>query len=158
KVGLTPKRDANGHPLCTQTDISVLMKWLIEPRLFAVPGVANVSTYGMVDKQYQVLVSPTNLRANGVTLDQVKTAVRQSVAYARAGYLDRANQRLAIQYATRIKKPDDLANTVVAYRPADTAGGKGTPILLGQVATLTTGNAPLVGDGVVNDHEGLLVV
>jgi CzcA family heavy metal efflux pump len=158
KVGLTPKRDANGHPLCTQTDISVLMKWLIEPRLFAVPGVANVSTYGMLDKQYQVLVRPTNLRANGVTLDQVKTAARQAVTYGSAGYLDTANQRLAIQYATRIKQPADLANTVVAYRSADASGGKGTPILLGQVATLTTGNAPLVGDGVVNDHEGLLVV
>src|SRR5437763_1637699 len=81
KVGLTPKKGPDGKPLCTQTDISVLMKWVIEPRLFAVPGVANVSTYGLIDKQYQVLVRPAQLRAAGVTLEQVRQAARQAVAH-----------------------------------------------------------------------------
>jgi CzcA family heavy metal efflux pump len=166
KIGLIPARDAAGRPLCTQTDISVLMKWVIEPRLFAVPGVANVSTYGLLDKQYQVLVRPADLRANGVTLEQVKQSARQAVAYGSAGYHDTPNQRLAVQYETRVRQPEDLAKAVVAFRPAEpispgqktAPGGKGAPVLLGQVATLTTGIAPPVGEGVVNDHEGLLVV
>jgi CzcA family heavy metal efflux pump len=156
KIGLTPKKDEAGRPRCTQTDISVLMKWVIEPRLFAVPGVANVSTYGMLDKQFQVLVRPAQLRAAGVTLDQVKLAARQAVAHGSAGYLDTPGQRRAIQYATRVDGPEDLARAVVAYRRS--TSGASAPILLGSVATLTTGNPLPVGEGVVNDEPGLLVV
>src|SRR5262245_2244484 len=68
KIGLKPKAADQlqpGEPVLTQTDVSVLMKWVIEPRLRAVPGVANVSTYGLHDRQYQVLVKPEELRARG---------------------------------------------------------------------------------------------
>jgi CzcA family heavy metal efflux pump len=158
KIGLTPKRGEDGKPLCDQTDVSVAMKWIIEPKLFAVPGVANVSTYGLLDKQYQVLVRPDKLRANGVTLDQVKAAARQAVAYGSAGYHDTPSQRLAVQYATRVRDPKDLGDAVVAHRVPLAGSGPAAPVLLKDVAELTTGNPPSVGDGVVNDEPGLLVV
>jgi CzcA family heavy metal efflux pump len=144
-IGLTPKEGK------TQTDVSTLMKWVIEPRLLAVPGVANVSTYGLHPMQYQVLVRPADLRAHGVTLDQVKVAVKQAAVYASAGFHDTPNQRLAIQYTTRIERPADLERTVVAFR-------QGQPVLLGQVATVVTGNPPKIGEGVINDEAGLFVV
>src|SRR5437016_3512235 len=34
KIGLKPKLK-DGKPLCSQTDVSVLMKWVIEPKLMA---------------------------------------------------------------------------------------------------------------------------
>jgi CzcA family heavy metal efflux pump len=156
KIGLTPKKGPDGKPLCTQTDVSMWMKWNIEPRLMAVPGVANVSTYGLLDKQYQILVRPDELRAQGITLDQVKTAVRQAVVYGSAGFFDSPNQRLAVQYATSIVKPEDLGRVVIGQRTG--ADGVPAPVLLSQVAILQTGNPPSVGDGVVNDEPGLLVV
>ncbi len=154
KLGLTPKAKDKlqpGEPLLTQTDISVIMKWVVEPRLLAVPGVANVSTYGMHPRQYQVLVKPADLRDHGVTLEQVKRAAAQSSVYASAGFHDTPNQRLALQYTTRIDQPADLGETAVAHR-------NGQPILLRQVADITTGNPPPIGEGVVNDEAGLLVV
>src|SRR5437016_5124242 len=57
-IGLAPKTAKQlkpGEKQIDQTDVSVAMKWIIEPRLRAVPGVANVSTYGLQHKQYQVL-------------------------------------------------------------------------------------------------------
>jgi CzcA family heavy metal efflux pump len=154
KIGLTAKPKDQlepGEPLLTQTDVSVLMEWVIRPRLLAVPGVANVSTYGTHPRQYQVLIKPAELREHGVTLDQVKQSVRQSVVYGSAGFHDTPNQRLAVQYTTRLDRPSDLSKTVVAYR-------KGQPLMLGQVATVTTGNPPHIGEGVINDEPGLLVV
>jgi CzcA family heavy metal efflux pump len=149
KLGLTPKK---GHvPPLDQTDVSVLMKWVIEPRLRAVAGVANVSTYGLHDRQYQILVKPADLRDHGLTLNQVRDATKQAVVYGSAGFHDTPNQRLAIQHQTRVERFTDLAQTVVAHR-------KGEPILLGQVATLVSGNPPHIGEGVVNDESGLLVV
>ncbi len=150
KLGLTPKHRP-GVPDLSQTDISVAMKWEIEPRLLAVPGVANVSTYGYHDKQYHVLVKPDKLRDFGLTLDQLKLSAKQAAVYGSAGYHDTDNQRAAIQYATRIDGPDDLGQAVVAHR-------NNQPVLLREVATLTTGNAPFIGEGVVNDEAGLLVV
>jgi CzcA family heavy metal efflux pump len=163
KIGLKPKAPdqlEKGEPLLSQTDVSVLMKWVIEPRLYAVPGVANVSTYGLHHKNYQVLVRPSDLRDYGVTLQQVKDAVAEAAPYGSAGFHDTAGQRLPVHYQTRITSPADLGRTVVAHR-------KGQPVLLSQVATLTTGNPPHIGEGVVANRDaqgaisseaGLLVV
>jgi CzcA family heavy metal efflux pump len=154
KLGLKPKREEDlqpGEPRLTQTDISVLMKWMVEPRLLAVPGVANVSTYGMQPRQYQVLVKPQVLRDHGVTLEQVKRAAGDSAVYASPGFHDTPNQRLALQYTTHIDDPSDLGKTVVVRH-------NGQPVLLRQVADITTGNPPPIGEGVVNDDAGLLVV
>jgi Cu/Ag efflux pump CusA len=149
KLGLTPKKGR--VPPLDQTDVSVAMKWIIEPRLRAVAGVANVSTYGLHDRQYQILVKPADLRDHGLTLDQVRQVTKQAVVYGSAGFHDTPNQRLAIQHQTRVERFEDLGRTVIAHR-------KGEPILLGQVASLTTGNPPHIGEGIVNDEPGLLVV
>ena len=40
------------------TDMSVLARWTVRPRLMGVPGVANVSICGQRERQLQVLVDP----------------------------------------------------------------------------------------------------
>ena len=153
-IGLTPKRPDKlqpGEPKLDITEVSVLMRWVIEPRLLRVPVVANISTYGQHDKQYEVLVKPEDLRAHEVTLEQIKQAVRGSVVHASAGFHDTPNQRLAVQFSTPVSRPEDLARIIVAHR-------NGAPLYLGQVATLTTGNPPYIGEGVIGDEQGLFVV
>ncbi len=153
-IGLTPKRQEDrkpGEPILDQTEVSVLLRWVIEPRLLRVPGVANISTYGQHDKLFQVLVKPEEMRSHEVTLEQVKKALRDSVVHGSAGFHDTPNQRLAVQFSTKIKNPDDLGRIVVAHR-------NGAPIHLDQVATLTTGNPPFIGEGVIQDEAGLFVV
>ena len=46
--------------------------------LGSVPGVAEVASVGGYQKQYQVTVDPSRLRAYGVTLSEVIDAIRQS--------------------------------------------------------------------------------
>src|SRR3972149_3203900 len=50
---------------------SVIARWTVRPRLMGVPGVANVSIFGMRDQQLQVQVDPRTLRDKNVTLKQV---------------------------------------------------------------------------------------
>src|SRR5262249_13903283 len=85
---------------------------------------------------------------------------------------DAPNQRLAVQYATPIRRPEDLAKTVVAVPPAaaapaapppngvDAAAGAapGRAPLLGRGGTPAFGKPPPAAGGVVNDEAGLLVV
>ncbi len=153
-IGLSPKRPEDlkpGEKPMSQTDISVQMKWTIGPRLLAVPGVANVSTYGLHDKQFQIFVKPQDLRDHGVTLEQVKLAVKKAIVNGSAAYHVTPNQQLGVQYVTRVDKAEDLGDIVI-----DSRGG--VPITLRQIAALTTGNPLHIGEGVVNDEAGLFVV
>ncbi len=64
-----------------QHDLSQLRSiqdWNIRFALESVPGVAEVASVGGFEKQYQIAVDPTKLRAYGVTLQDVMAAVRRS--------------------------------------------------------------------------------
>jgi len=50
-------------------DMSTLARWKIRQRLLSVPGVANVSIWGLRDRQLQVLIDPHRLRLNGIVVD-----------------------------------------------------------------------------------------
>jgi Cu/Ag efflux pump CusA len=55
----------------TPIEQSVIARWTVRPRLMGVPGVANVSIWGLRDQQLQVQVDPQVLRDRKVTLNQV---------------------------------------------------------------------------------------
>ena len=144
KIGLSSEK-------LSQMDLTVLSKWTIRPRLMAIPGVANVAIWGDYDKQFQVLVDPDRLRAHGITLNTVMLAVGNSVEPISGGFIDTPNQRLAIRHTSAVENPEDLMNTVVAYR-------NGAPLLLGDVAEVKIGSPPPIGDAIINDVPGILLI
>ncbi len=135
----------------SQRDLTVLALWTIRPRLMAIPGVANVAIWGQRDRQFQVLVDPERLRANGVTLDAVVRAAGDATVLDTGGFVDTPNQRLAIRHLSPIVTPEDLARTVVDFRG-------GAPVRLGDVAEVVIGSPPAIGDSVINDGPGLLLI
>ena len=135
----------------SQRDLTVLALWTIRPRLMAIPGVANVAIWGQRDRQFQVLVNPDRLRANGVTLDAVLRAAGDATVLDTGGFVDTPNQRLAIRHLSPILEPEDLARTVVDFRG-------GAPVRLGDVAEVVIGSPPPIGDSVINDGPGLLLI
>jgi CzcA family heavy metal efflux pump len=135
----------------SQRDMSELAVWTIRPKLMAIPGVANVAIWGQRDKQYQVLVDPDRLRAQGVTLDQVTRAAADATVLDAGGFVDTPNQRLAIRQVSSITEPEDLARTVVDFRA-------GAPLSIGDVARVEIGSPPPIGDAIINDKPGLLLI
>src|SRR5437763_10096190 len=135
----------------SQMDLTLLAKWTIRPRLMAIPGVANVAIWGQRDRQYQVLVDPDRLRLNGVTLDTVVKAVTDASAVAGGGFVDMPNQRIPVRHRAAIEEPEDLAKITVAFR-------NGAPLRLGDVAEVRVGFPPPIGDAVINEGEGLLLI
>src|ERR671938_210667 len=61
-IGLSPTK-------LSPIETSVLARWVMRPRLLGVPGVANVSMFGVRDRQLQMLVEPERLRDKHVTLN-----------------------------------------------------------------------------------------
>jgi CzcA family heavy metal efflux pump len=131
--------------------MTTIAKWTIRPRLMAIPGVANVAIWGQHDRQIQVLIDPNRLHASGIATNQVVNAARKGVEIGGGGFIDTPNQRLAVSHISRIKSPEDLKDVPVVMRG-------NTPIRLGDVATLVEGSPPPIGDAIINDEPGLLLI
>jgi len=117
----------------------------------AVQGVANVAIWGQRDRQYQVLVDPDRLRAHQLALDAVLRAAGDAVVVSGGGFIDSPNQRLAVRHLAPVIEPEDLGRTVVDFRD-------GAPIRLGDVAEVRVGQPAPIGDAVINDGPGLLLI
>ncbi|MBI1349303.1 AcrB/AcrD/AcrF family protein [bacterium] len=135
----------------SQRDLTELAVWTIRPRLMAIPGVANVAIWGQRDKQLQVLIDPERLRAHEVTLDTVLKSATDAVVLDAGGFLDTPNQRMAVRQLPPVRSPEELSQTVVAYR-------EGAVLRLGDVAKVQIGSPPAIGDAIINDVPGLLLI
>jgi CzcA family heavy metal efflux pump len=153
KIGVwsKPKPDDPTQPLLSQMDLTELAKWTIRPRLMAVRGVANVAIWGQRDKQFQVLIDPERLRTSGVTMADVERAARDAASVSTGGFIDTPNQRLAVQHTSPILTADDLGRTLVRSQG-------GSPLTLNDVADVRTDHGPPIGDAIINDAPGLLLI
>lgn len=142
-------------------EMSVLARWKIKPRLIGIPGVANVSIWGQREQQLQVEVKPTQLQEKGITLEQVIKTTGNAVwvsplSFLEAstpgtgGFVESPSQRLGIQHVLPIRTPADLAKVSVE----DT----NPQLLLGDIAQVKEDHQPLIGDAVVGQDAGLLLV
>ncbi len=144
KIGLSSKT-------LTQVEMSTLARWTIRPRLMAVPGVANVAIWGQRDRQFQVLVDPDRLRDHGVTLNEVMQATRDAVSPAAGGFIDTPNQRLAVAQRALVAGVAELQEVPVTFRG-------GFPIRVRDVARVVEGFPQPIGDAVINDGPGILLI
>lgn len=144
KIGLSSKT-------LSQVELTTLARWTIRPRLMAVSGVANVPIWGQRDRQLQVLVDPQRLAASQVTLDAVTRAVTDATTPVAGGFLDTPNQRLPVTHVAAAQTLEQLALV-----PVPTRGS--APLPLGAVATVVEGHQPPVGDAIINDAPGLLLI
>ncbi len=155
KIGISSKE-------LSVTDMSMTAYWKIAARLLRVPGVANIAIWGERLKMLTVQVEPERLRAHGVTLDEVMEATADSVAagllfysdgarIGTGGFIDTPNQRLQIRHTSPIITPEALAQVPVR-------GQNGAPLLLGDVAQVSFEHQPMIGDAIINDDIGLLLI
>ncbi len=101
--------------------------FVVRPRLLTLPGVAQVIPIGGEVRQYRVSPNAAALRALGVTLEQLETALASFGANTGGGFTDQYSREFLIRNIGRTQSLDDLRGTVVA-----TVGGQ--PVLLRQVA------------------------
>lgn len=142
------------------TELSVLARWTVRPRLMGVEGVANVAIWGHRERQLQVLVDPAELQRHGVTLDEVVSTTGNALwvsplSYLRAstpgagGFIDTPNQRMGIRHVLPIREPDDLARVPIEGHPS---------LNLGDVATVVEDHQPMIGDASTADGPSLLLI
>ncbi|HEY7046665.1 MAG TPA: efflux RND transporter permease subunit [Jatrophihabitantaceae bacterium] len=143
-------------------DLSMMAYWTIRARIMRIEGVANVAMWGERLKMMTVQVDPQRMAKQQVTLDGVMEATSDSVdsgllrfsngsIIGTGGAIQLPEQQIGIRHVLPIVAPADLARVTV-----DSKTGK--HVRLGQVANVKIDHQPLIGDAIVNDSPGLLLV
>jgi Cu(I)/Ag(I) efflux system membrane protein CusA/SilA len=126
--------------------IRAYQDWYLRLALQSVRGVAEVASIGGFEKQYQVIVDPNRLQSFGVSLMDVMEAIRNNNNEAGGRLVEFSGREFMVRARGYVKSADELARVAVKASPG------GTPVLLGSVATVTTG--PQLRRGVA-DYNGM---
>jgi Cu/Ag efflux pump CusA len=109
-----------------------LQKYYVGPEINSVPGVAEVGTVGGMPQEYQIDVDPNALRAYGITLGDLYSAVAQSNSAVGGRVIQKNNAEYLVRSVGWIKDTDDIENTVITER-------SGTPLYVKNVASVQLG-------------------
>ncbi|MCL1123348.1 efflux RND transporter permease subunit [Shewanella surugensis] len=110
-----------------------LQDWFLKFELQTVPGVSEVAALGGMVKQYQVKVDPNKLRAFGIPLSLIQTAIQQGNQEIGASVVEMAEAEYIVQATGYIKSIEDLENIPLGTNE------NGTSLLLKDVADIGTG-------------------
>ncbi len=117
------------------SELRSLQDWYVRYQLAGVPGVAEVSSVGGAPREYQIDLDPNKLRAYGISLGEVDSAVARSNSSVGGRVIHQGNAEYLIRSVGWIENLDDIRSTVVAQR------NNGTPIDVGMLGTVQLGPA-----------------
>jgi len=123
-------RPQQGNPLGLDMDlIRDFAEDYVRPRMETVPGVSEVRVGGGAARQIQIKVAPSRLAQRGISLSQVRNAVRQRNRDASAGDIEDGKERFLIRMIGRFKQVEELESLIIARQGE-------TNIYLSDVATV----------------------
>jgi len=109
-------------------DLRSIQDWYLRYQLTSVPGVSEVASVGGFEKTYEVTIDPTRLRAYGIPVGRVMSAIQASNQDAGAMMMELTEREYMVRGLGYLKNADDIENIVVGA----TSGG--TPIRIADVA------------------------
>jgi cobalt-zinc-cadmium resistance protein CzcA len=137
------------------TELKTFEDWTVEPQFRSVPGVADDSGFGGGTMQYQVLLDQYRLAGAGLSPQQVEDALAANNGNGGGGFYSEGGQFYYVRGLGRLQSIEDIGNVVVAVHD-------GIPTLVKDVAAVTTGIAPRLGQfgiGKQNDAvEGVIML
>src|SRR5262245_16164162 len=110
-------------------DLRTLNDWVIIPRLLRAPGVAEVSNFGGLSKQFTVTLNPAQLERYGVSLNDVMEAIKTNNASAGGSVLSRGSMSFVIRGRGALQTEREIRDIFVK-------SVAGTPIYLRDLAAV----------------------
>lgn len=120
---------SGGHDLA---QLRSLQDWFLKYELKSLPNVSEVATIGGMVKQYQIVLDPTKLAAYRIPLSKAVDAIRNANQETGGSVLEMAEAEYMVRASGYLKSLDD-------FRSIPLAAAGGTPITLGDVATIQIG-------------------
>ncbi|MFO0661483.1 MAG: efflux RND transporter permease subunit [Polyangiaceae bacterium] len=110
-----------------------IQDWTVRYALQGTEGVAEVASVGGFEKEYQVEIDPIRMKAFGLSVGEIAAAIRSSNDEVGGRVLEMAQHEYAVRGRGYLRSKEDIALAVVSMK------SDGTPIRIGDVATVTVG-------------------
>jgi Cu(I)/Ag(I) efflux system membrane protein CusA/SilA len=110
-----------------------LQDWFLKFELQTVPGVAEVASVGGMVKQYQVIANPERLRAYGIPLSTLASAIKRSNAEVGGSVIELSEAEYMIHTRGFLTSREDIERIPVTTTSA------GIPLLIRDLATVQVG-------------------
>jgi Cu(I)/Ag(I) efflux system membrane protein CusA/SilA len=128
------------------SQLRALQDWFLKYELKSLPDVAEVASVGGMVKQYQVVLDPLKLAAQGITQMEVREALQRANQETGGSVLELAGAEYMVRASGYLKSLADFRAVPLALRA-------GVPVRLGDVATVQLG--PEMRRGIAElDGEG----
>ena len=134
----------------TLDDLRTTQDWIIKPALRTVPGVAEINSWGGLERQYQVRIDPLRLLKHGVTFQQVIDALQANNLSVGGGDLTRAGEGFLVHGIALSRSLEDLRGIVITAKD-------GAALKVGDVAEVQLGQEIRRG-AVTADGRGEVVL
>lgn len=120
-------------PTRSLSELRSIHDWIIRPRLASVEGVAEVNSWGGLERQFQVVVDPSRLLKYRLSLGDLLEALRRNNANVGGGQITRAGESILVQGIGRVSTPEEVGGIVVTARD-------GVPIHVRDVGDVVDGH------------------
>jgi cobalt-zinc-cadmium resistance protein CzcA len=130
----------------SNAELRALQDWVIRPRLRTVAGVADVNSLGGEVRAFEVAPDMKKLAAQGVTMDELATALKDSNRNAGGDRINRGDEILLVRTVGALQTLDDVRAVTVATR-------HGVPVRVADVADVRLGSLTRYG-GVTHSARG----
>ncbi len=129
-------------------ELRELEDWVIEPRFRQVSGIADVTPFGGLVKQYQVEIDPTALNKYNMAIGQIAQAIGANNQNAGGAMLDNGQQSMVIRGVGLVRTEEDIGNIVVSET-------KGVPVFVRDIGRVKIGAAPPTGIFGIGEETGV---
>ncbi|MBD3168483.1 MAG: CusA/CzcA family heavy metal efflux RND transporter [candidate division Zixibacteria bacterium] len=116
-----------------ETMARTVQDWIVKPQLLAVPGVAEVNSWGGFVKQYQILFSPSMIAQYGLTLHEVVASVESELGNVPGGQINRGGEMTLVRGIGVVETIEEIKNIVIA-------SVEGIPISVKDIAEVVIGH------------------
>jgi cobalt-zinc-cadmium resistance protein CzcA len=119
-------------------DLRTMQDWIVRRQMAMVPGVVEVNAFGGNIKQYEVAVDPDELKAIGLTISDIFTALEKNNQNTGGAYIEKDHYANFIRGEGLARSLKDIENIVVTNMD-------GLPITIKDVAKVQFGSAVRYG-------------
>jgi cobalt-zinc-cadmium resistance protein CzcA len=130
--------ELKGPPGTDVMQLKTLQDWVVERRLRIVPGVSDVLVLGGKTKEFQAEIDLNKMRAFGLTLPQIISAISANNANVGGRTIALGEQSINVRGIGVVSALADIGNVVLTQQG-------GLPVLLSDVAKVQIGFTPRLG-------------
>ncbi|MBN2327961.1 MAG: efflux RND transporter permease subunit [Candidatus Omnitrophica bacterium] len=131
-------------------ELRVIQDWIIKPELSKVPGVAEINSWGGLERQYHVIVSPESLVKYNLTFDDVFEALNQNNRNVGGGQIVSAGETQLVHGLGRVHTLHEIGDIVIK-------SFDGSPVKVNDIAEISIGHEIRRG-GVTAQGNGQVIL